>query len=133
MASTASRAYPRTGFDLGIRAFDRQGRLPRVPSNVTLHKGWFNDTIPKWKADHPGRLAFVHIDCDIYGSTKTILDLLADPIEPGTVIVFDEYFNFPNWENHAHKAFCEYLAANRVGYEPLAYARQQIAVKIKSI
>jgi predicted O-methyltransferase YrrM len=122
-----------TGFDLGSRAFSRQGRLPRVPSNVTLHKGWFNDTIPKWKADHPGRLAFVHIDCDIYSSTKSILDLLADRIEPGTVIVFDEYFNFPNWEAHEHKAFYEYLAANRVAYEPLAYARQQLAVKIKTI
>jgi predicted O-methyltransferase YrrM len=117
---------------LGARAFDRQGRLPRVPSNVTLHKGWFSDTIPKWKADHPGRLAFVHIDCDIYSSTKSILDLLADRIEPGTVIVFDDYFNFPNWENHEHKAFCEYLVANRVAYEPLAYARQQIAVKMVS-
>ena len=104
-----------------------------VPSNVTLHKGWFNDTIPKWKADHPGPLAFVHIDCDIYSSTKTILDMLADRIEPGTVIVFDDYFNFPNWENHEHKAFYEYLAANHAAYEPLAYARQQIAVKIKTI
>lgn len=27
--------------------------------------------------------------------------------------MFDDYFNFPNWENHEHKAFYEYLAANR--------------------
>ncbi len=122
---------PWLGFDLGKGAFNRGGRLPRVPANVTLYKGWFSDTIPKWKSQYPDRLAFLHIDCDIYSSTRDILGLLTDRIEPGTVIVFDDYFNFPGWEHHEHKAFYEYLGANNLTYEPLAYARQQIAVKIK--
>jgi hypothetical protein len=121
-----------SGFDLGAKAFNRDGRLPRVPANVTLYKGWFENTIPGWKGNHPGRLAFMHIDCDLYSSTKNIFDLLSDRIGPGTVIAFDEYFNFPNWEHHEHKAFGEYIVANDVKFEALAYARQQLAVKILS-
>src|SRR5262249_18379849 len=30
------------GFNLGGRAFDLKGRLPRVPANVRLHRGWFD-------------------------------------------------------------------------------------------
>lgn len=124
---------PWLGFDLGTGAFNRGGRLPKVPSNVTLHKGWFNQTIPPWKAANSGQLAFLHIDCDIYSSTKCILDNLGDRIVPGTVIVFDDYFNFPGWEIHEHKAFYEFLESHRATYEPLAYARQQIAVRIASM
>jgi len=29
-----------SGYNLGQRAFDTQGRLPRVPDNVRLHPGW---------------------------------------------------------------------------------------------
>src|SRR6185437_14972157 len=34
-------------------AFDQRGVLPKVPANVTLHKGWFDATLPAWKAAHP--------------------------------------------------------------------------------
>src|SRR3954470_15875206 len=36
------------GFSLGRRAFDVKGRLPRVPGNVMLHRGWFDQTLPQW-------------------------------------------------------------------------------------
>ena len=81
-----------SGFDLGSRAFDMRRRLPRVPSNVRLHKGRFDETLPEWLRTHPGHIAFVHVDCDLYSSTRTILTFIAHRIGPGTVILFDEYF-----------------------------------------
>ena len=42
------------GFDLGKGAFSLHGRLPRVPDNVVLHKGWFSDTLPIWSKANPG-------------------------------------------------------------------------------
>jgi len=32
-----------------VGAFSTGGMLPTVPSNVTLIKGWFNETLPKFK------------------------------------------------------------------------------------
>lgn len=118
------------GFTLGSRTFDVRGRLPRVPANVRLHRGWFEQSLPRWLAESPGPVAFIHVDCDLYSSTKTIFDLLASRIQPGTVILFDEYFNYPNWKQHEFKAFQEYVTANKVKYDYLAFARQQVAVKI---
>jgi hypothetical protein len=122
-----------SGFNLGGKAFDRKGRLPRVPDNVVLHRGYFDASLPKWLDEHPGPVAFMHLDCDLYSSTKTILKLTAPRVVPGTVILFDEYFNFPNWEQHEFKAFQEFAAEHRVKYTYLAFARQQAAVRIDSI
>jgi hypothetical protein len=122
-----------SGFNLGKGAFDLHGRLPRVPKNVRLHRGWFEDSLPAWLNANPGAVAFVHVDCDLYSATRTVLSLLADRIVPGTVIVFDEYFNFPNWEQHEYKAFQEFAAEHSVKYQYLAFARQQVAVRIESI
>ncbi len=122
-----------SGFNLGRRAFDTAGRLPRVPDNVRLHRGWFEDSLPPWLSANPGPVAFAHIDCDLYSSTRTILNALADRIVPGTVILFDEYFNYPNWEKHEFKAFQEFVERYAVKYRYLAFARQQVAVVIEAV
>ncbi len=121
------------GFNLGKGAFDVKGRLPRVPANVTLHRGWFDNTIPPWLVSNAGPLAFVHIDCDLYSSTQTIFKLLKDRFAPGTIILFDEYFNYPNWERQEYQAFQEFIAENNIRYTYLGFARQQVAVRIDAI
>jgi hypothetical protein len=120
------------GFSLDKRAFDNKGRLPRVPNNVVLHRGYFDSSLPKWLADNPGPVAFVHVDCNLYSPTKTILDMLRPRLANGTVILFDEYFNYPNWEQHEFKAFQEFVNAYQLEYKYLAFARQQVAVRITS-
>ena len=122
-----------SGFNLGGKAFDVGGRLPRVPANVELHRGYFDASLPAWLAGHPGPIAFVHVDCDLYSSTKTILNLIAPRLISGSVILFDEYFNYPNWEQHEFKAFQEFVAEFAVKYTYLGFARQQVAVRINSI
>ena len=91
-------------------------RNPDVPDNVVLVTGWFKDTIPKWSRDYPGNIGFMHIDCDIYSSTETVLSLLNDQIVEGTIIVFDELFNYPGWEKHEHKALTEWCEKYHRGY-----------------
>ena len=76
----------------------------------------------------------MNIDCDIYDSTKTIFDHLDEQIKPGTVIVFDEYFCFPNWREHEYRAFQEYLLDSGHQYEYLFFNlyTRQAGVLIKS-
>ena len=75
----------------------------------------------------------MHVDCDLYSSTKTVLDALAGRIRAGTVIVFDEYHNFPGWREHEHKAFMEFCEAFHVDFEYISYNNLQAAVRIKAI
>jgi predicted O-methyltransferase YrrM len=78
--------------------FDRGGKKPKVAGNVTLIEGWFDKTLPEFLAREPGSIGFLHVDCDIYSSTKTVLDLCAARLAPGAVIVFDEFFNYKGYE-----------------------------------
>jgi hypothetical protein len=79
-----------------------------------------------------GSAAFLHVDCDLYSSTKTILESLSDRIVAGTVIVFDEYFNYPNWRSHEHKAFREFVAAKRAAFRYIGYSFRQVAVVMEA-
>lgn len=88
--------------------FGLDGALPEVRPNVQLHKGWFDATLPDYRRQTE-RIALMHIDCDIYQSTRTIFDILGDVIDNDTVLIFDEYFNYPGFEMHERKAFSEYL------------------------
>jgi len=102
-------------------AFETGGWLPKVRANVRLHKGWFENTLPTFVDQHKENIAFLHIDCDLYSSTQTIFHHLGDKIVKGTVIVFDEYFNYPGWQNHEHRAFQEFLAARSLSARFLCY------------
>jgi hypothetical protein len=98
-------------------AFDQEGKLPKVPQNVELVKGWFNDTIPKFLKNHNGKIAFLHIDSDLYSSAKTILTLLKPRFIQGTVIQFDEYYNFEGMENDSEiRAFLEFITESGYNY-----------------
>jgi len=85
--------------------------------NVELVKGYFNDSIPEFIRNHPEPVAFMHIDCDLYSSTKTVFSLFKDQIVEGTVIVFDELYNYGGdlWLLHEYKAFTELL--HETGYK----------------
>jgi hypothetical protein len=39
----------------------------------------------------------------------------------GTVIVFDEYFNYPAWKDGEYKAFTEFLAEHRAAAECIGF------------
>jgi hypothetical protein len=119
----------RPGFGRG--AFARQA-LPEVRANVELVVGWFDRTLPGFLDAHPGPASFIHVDCDLYTSTQTILTQLRERIVPGTILVFDEYFNYPGWEMHEHRAFAEFVQATGRAYEyvGLVPSHQQVAVRI---
>lgn len=113
--------------------FDIKGKLPKVNKNVSLIKGYFNEILPKFLEEHKEKAAFIHIDCDLYSSTKTIFDNIYDRIVPNTVIQFDEYYNYPGWRNHEFKAFQEFCKKYSVEYEYIGICHMQVAVVIKSI
>jgi hypothetical protein len=122
-----------SGVMLPKGAFDRQGRLPAVARNVTLHKGLFADVMPGWIAQISSPIAFVHIDCDLYESTRDVFAAIGPRLKAGALLMFDDYFNLPNWQAHEFRAFQEWVASAKVSYSYLAYARQQVLVRIDSL
>jgi predicted O-methyltransferase YrrM len=89
-------------YDVGHFACDP----PSVPDNVELVIGYYADTLPAFLAAHSDNAGLIHLDCDLYRSTKTVLQLLASRIVPGTVIVMDEFWIVVE---HEQRAFKEWL------------------------
>jgi hypothetical protein len=107
----------------GVNApnFSTNGSIPNIP-RVTFFKGWFKDTIPSY-LEIGESIALLHVDCDLYSSTKTVLAELNHLIVPSTIIVFDEWFynhlNIPANCQHEQKAFYEWVSEFNRSYELL--------------
>ncbi|SDO32915.1 Macrocin-O-methyltransferase (TylF) [Klenkia soli] len=121
----------RMGFGAG--AFATEG-LPDVPG-AEFVVGWFDQTLPGFLDREPRDVAFLHLDADLYSSTVTVLAALVGRLRPGTVVVFDEYFNYPGWEDHEHKAWEEFVARHDVEFEYLGFTAddEQVSVRILSV
>ena len=113
-------------------SYDSQGQLPEVPDTVELHVGLFDETLPPFLREHSEPASFVHLDCDLYSSTRTVLDILDRRLMPGTILVFDEYFAYSGWRDHEFKAFQEYVERSGRPYEYLAFGvfTRQAAVRL---
>lgn len=108
--------------------------IPEVPG-AELVVGWFDQTLPGFLAEHPEPVAFLHLDADLYSSTVTVLEALEDRLRPGTVLLFDEYFNFPGWEAHEHRAWTEFVARTGLSFEYLGFTAddEQLSLRITAM
>jgi hypothetical protein len=113
--------------------FSVGGELPVVESNVILIKGFFDETVPDFLRTHPGRFSFVHIDCDTYNSTRTVLNLILNRLRVGSIILFDEYFGCRGWRHEEWKAWQELVHSSKIKYEYKAFSNMQVAVQITEL
>jgi hypothetical protein len=119
------------GHTMPARTFDLGGILPVVLPNVTLVKGWFNETLPIFVREHSGRkISLLHMDADTYESTSFVLNSLTSFIQPGTIIIFDEFYGYPNWKQHEHRAWIEFIRESGFNYKYIAFSEMQVAIKI---
>jgi len=86
----------------GFLAHKGLGNVELVPGDLTL-------TAPEYLLKHPElKIAFLHIDTDIYEPAKAALDVFGPRMVRGGVIVFDDYGTFPG----ETKAADDFLAAS---------------------
>jgi hypothetical protein len=118
--------------------------LPVVLTNCELVQGWFGarptqdqSSIAEFTARdfsnlHKEPIVLLHLDADLYSSTKTVLNAFAKQIVPGTVILFNEYWNHPTWKKHEFRAWQEYCKMYGVQYEYIGYAsdHQEVAIRV---
>lgn len=120
------------GSNLAAGAFDLNGELPKVKANVTLVKGWFEETLPNLMKDTIGsrEVPFVHVDSDTYEAAATVFEHIGSHLRPGTLVLFDELLGYPNWRNGEYKAFNEAVETFGFTFQYLAFAKKQALVEI---
>ena len=127
-----AKTHPAGKFDMREESVQ-----PTFRDNVRLVAGWFADSIPSWLQQHAGVIRFLHVDCDLYSSTRTVLDLLDPRIVPGTVIVFDEMYSWDDpehynlWNEGEYRALGEWLAQHDRAFRTLfRSSHQQCSIMI---
>ena len=88
--------------------FERTGRFPAPPQpNVRVEAGLFSEALTRYLKDGwPHDLRLVHMDADIYISTRPVLDTLCGPLRHRYLILFDEFYSV----NHEFRAWREFTA-----------------------
>lgn len=118
----------RPGFEAGKFHCDPPQHLP---PNADVVVGLFEDALPEFD---PGKLTWevrlLHIDCDLYSSTKTVLDRCRRLFRPGLIVLFDEFWGYPEAEEHEQRAWYEFNEENDISWEVLGHGVQQYAVRI---
>jgi len=119
----------RPGFDAGAFAQRERGRFRRAELCV----GLFEDTLPAFIAALDEPIALLHVDCDLYSSTRTVLSHCMPRLAPNAVVVFDEFFNYPGWQQHEAKAWFDWLddTATDVTYLSFVPSWEQVAVVVR--
>ncbi len=123
-------ASVRTAASLNRGNFALGGRPPKLPAHmeslVQWKIGWYNESLPGFLSKHSGNVSFLHMDSDLFSSTQTVLSLLGSRLQPKSVIVFDELFNYPEYRSHEIRALFEFLTTYNYSVEVLASSTHNI-------
>ena len=59
------------------------------------------------------------MDMDTYGATKYTLNKIKPFLTKGSIILFDNFYGFPNWQQHEYKACTEWLVVHDREIKPI--------------
>lgn len=84
--------------------------------DIQVHRGWFEETLPGFRSEHP--IAILRLDGDWYDSTMTILRHLFDQVADGGIILIDDYYHWEGCSRAVHDFLSERKAIERIEESP---------------
>jgi hypothetical protein len=94
--------------------------IPHSTYNTEFIVGNIENTMTPFLQKHDKKISFVHFDMDLYNPTFFALKEMHNYFLNGTVLVFDDFYNLPGWENYSFKALLDYVNFYNVEFEPLS-------------
>ncbi len=79
---------------------------PSESKRVHVVEGWFEDTVPEIKKS-VSSIALLHLDADLYRSTKYSLEQFYGQVSPGGFVVINDYKNWPGVRRALYEFFIE--------------------------
>jgi hypothetical protein len=94
----------------------------KINSNVKLIVGLVQDTLIPFLNKYNEKIAFMHLDLDVYSATSYVLNNSINFIQKGTIIQFDEFFELDKeedklyWYQDEFDAWNEFIKKNNVNF-----------------
>lgn len=87
----------------------------------TVVPGFYDKTLPAMTDDAPKNIALAYIDCDLYSSTKEVLQFLIPRLKHGMIIAFDDYFCWSATQISGERMAMIEFFSNNSGWELVPY------------
>lgn len=94
--------------------------IPHNTENTEFIVGGVQDTLEKFLTVKNKKISFVHFDMDLYNPTFFALKQMHNYFTNGSILVFDDFYNLPGWENYSFKALLDYINLHNIEFEPLS-------------
>ncbi|HWJ31688.1 MAG TPA: TylF/MycF/NovP-related O-methyltransferase [Gaiellaceae bacterium] len=86
--------------------------------------GFYEDTLPqRLLSDPPVNIALAYVDCDLYTSTKTVLEFLRPRLKHGMIVAFDDYFCWSPTQGSGERTAWREHVANDETWEWVPYVQ----------
>jgi predicted O-methyltransferase YrrM len=99
-------------------------------AGVQVIEGMFEDTLPGFDFDTVGPITLVHLDADLYSSTRTVLEHVGPHLHPGCHVVMDEFRGYPAAEEHEARAWAEYVTQSGTRWEAVGHSHEAAAFRM---
>jgi O-methyltransferase len=90
----------------------RQAMAMSGAMDVTITKGWFNETLPGFRPPSP--IAVLRLDADWFDSTLACLEALYPHMSPDGIIILDDYYTWDGCSRAVHHFLAQHSYAARI-------------------
>ena len=91
-------------FRMGQQEFRQALQAAGVPAaDYTTVPGLYRETLTPALAEQIGKAAVVYIDCDLYESTRDVLEWLPACLQQGTIVCMDDWNSFSASNKHGER------------------------------
>jgi len=94
--------------------------IPHNTANTEFIAGNIEDTLEQFLRTNDKKISFVHFDMDLYNPTLFALKQMHNYFVNGTILVFDDFYNLPGWNNYSFKSLLDYINLHNIEFEPLS-------------
>ncbi len=108
-------------------------RLKKKPTfqekNIEIVDGYVENTLENFLKEHNPQINFIHLDLDLYRPTKYTLEKIKPYMLNGSIILFDEFYNYYGWRSGEYKALIETFKDNEFKYRAFRINNQQAVIE----
>ncbi len=109
--------------------FSLNKKKPKVRDNVKLIQGKVQDTLEEFlEMNKDKKIIFSHLDMDTFKPTKFTLEMIKPFLTKGSILLFDQFYGYPNWQHHEYKAFKEVFKDEE--YKYIAFCESEVTIEI---
>jgi hypothetical protein len=111
-------------------SYSLEKQIPKLNYNIEIINGWVEDTLDPFLKKNNPKINFIHFDMDTYSSTLFVLKKIKKYLINNSIILFDELYNYPGYEEGEFKALKEVFQESEFEYKAFNLKSKQVAIKI---